>query len=130
MLPTRNIQRGTPAGNNPAGSALETRQTSTKIKIRDWAYFLSNAFGVGIKTNYNEEVTSLYSFSIVQDGQILNQRTLRGRCGGYGAERVASGIISEIEKQGFILTTEHGHSYNIKLSSCTKLNSNIPNYHF
>ena len=123
---------GTPAGNNPSGSALgpaaSTHQASGSFRINDWTHYLSQAFGSGIHPAYAGEVNTAYPFTASTNGY-TGLRTENGVCGGNGPIRSATGTIESVGNGSFQLRQADGSLMQVNISPCTQTTSNQANYH-
>ena len=149
IVPNGNGQTpaGTPYGNNPSGSPLgpisqHGNGAPGEFVVKDWTHYLSLAFGRGVHPAFRGSVTKLYPFNFLS---IVSGRTIRneydeivhekpkvqnngGVCGGNGPVRAASGEVISIGQDGFKVRLDDGQVYDIHVSPCTKMNSNVAGY--
>lgn len=152
IVPNANLgtNPGTPYGNNPSGSPLGYIKTNGNgspgsFKINSWVNYLSSAYGSGINPSFIGSVTELFPFNFLSsvNGNNVVNGNMRAtyadngnkysenvNCSGKDStdQQVATGSITSITDEGFELQTGDGRSLKIRVSPCTKLNSNKAGY--
>ena len=136
-------QVGTPAGNNPSGSALGAIRLDGKgaqgsFQV-NWVHYLSQAYGAGVNPAFTGSVTELYPFtfsSTVSKNVVTNTNirtstaqttTQTSACSG-GQIQSVTGTITQVSDEGFTISLNDGSSMRVNVAPCTQMNANVANY--
>lgn len=93
IVPNANgVGRGSPSGNNPAGSPLgQATGSTTRIQIDDWTHYLSSAFGKGINPTLDGNINYLYPFTMGEQNGLRGGNNI---CNQNGPVRAIEGEIT------------------------------------
>ena len=129
IVPNGNGQTvvGTPAGNNPSGSALGSPLNGNGSELSfkvDWTHYLSQAYGLGIIPSFHGGVNTLYNFQLAQNSNIRTDND----CSNNGLIRSVYGNITEVKDTYFVLSQDDGTSMRVYFAPCTQMNANVAGY--